>query len=240
MTRETDRRGILVWSEIPDYWALHFDDPAVMAKSQQQLGEMIRRDRDKASIILWSVANETPNTPVRTRYLTTLAEMTRKLDPSRLVTAALLVRGEGNTKVVDDPLGKALDVIGTNEYIGWYEKSPEDIANFTWSIAYDKPLIMSEFGGGAKAGLHGSDDSRWTEEYQANIYRNQIIMLNKIPQLRGISPWILMDFRSPVRLLPGVQDDFNRKGLISDQGQKKKAFFTLQQAYRDNTLGKPE
>ncbi len=240
MTRETDRRGILVWSEIPDYWALHFDDPAVMAKSQQQLGEMIRRDRDKASIILWSVANETPNTPVRTHYLTSLAERAHELDPSRLVTAALLVRGDGNTKIVDDPLGKALDVIGTNEYIGWYEKTPEDIANFTWSIAYDKPLIMSEFGGGAKAGLHGSEHTRWTEEYQANLYRNQIIMLNKIPQLRGISPWILMDFRSPVRLLPGVQDDFNRKGLISDQGQKKQAFFTLQKAYRDNTLGKPE
>jgi beta-glucuronidase len=240
MTRETDRRGILVWSEIPDYWALHFDDPAVMAKSQQQLGEMIRRDRDKASIILWSVANETPNTPVRTRYLTTLAERAHELDPNRLVTAALLVRGDGNTKIVDDPLGKALDVIGTNEYIGWYEKTPEDIANFTWNIAYDKPLIMSEFGGGAKAGLHGSEHTRWTEEYQANLYRNQIIMLNKIPQLRGISPWILMDFRSPVRLLPGVQDDFNRKGLISDQGQKKQAFFILQKAYQDNALGKPE
>jgi beta-glucuronidase len=211
-----------------------------MAKSQQQLGEMIRRDRDKASIILWSVANETPNTPVRTRYLTSLAERAHELDPSRLVTAALLVRGDGNTKIVDDPLGKALDVIGTNEYIGWYEKTPEDIANFTWSIAYDKPLIMSEFGGGAKAGLHGSEHTRWTEEYQASLYRNQIIMLNKIPQLRGISPWILMDFRSPVRLLPGVQDDFNRKGLISDQGKKKQAFFTLQKAYRDNTLGKPE
>jgi beta-glucuronidase len=241
MTRETDRRGILVWSEIPDYWALHFGDPAVLAKSQQQLGEMIRRDRDKASVILWSVANETPNNPVRTRYLTTLADQARQLDSSRLISAALLVRaGEGNTKIVDDPLGKALDVIGTNEYIGWYEKTPEDIANTTWSIAYDKPLIMTEFGADARAGLHGSENTRWTEEYQAKVYRNQIIMLNKIPQLRGISPWILMDFRSPTRLLPGVQDDFNRKGLISPQGEKKQAFFVLQKAYHDNTLGKAE
>jgi beta-glucuronidase len=240
MTRETDRRGILVWSEIPDYWALHFGDPAVMAKSQQQLGEMIRRDRDKASVILWSVANETPNTSVRTQYLSTLAEQARQLDPSRLITAALLVRGEGNRKIVDDPLGKALDVIGTNEYIGWYEKTPEDIAGTTWSIAYDKPLIMTEFGADAKAGLHGSEHTRWTEEYQANVYRNQILMLNNITQLRGISPWILMDFRTPTRLLPGIQDDFNRKGLISDQGQKKAAFFVLQKAYRTDTLGKAE
>src|SRR3984885_9035387 len=92
MTRTADRLGLMVWSEIPDYWALQFDNPAVLAKSKQQLSEMIRRDRDKASIILWSVANETPNNPTRTKYLTTMADLARQLDPTRLVTAALLVR----------------------------------------------------------------------------------------------------------------------------------------------------
>jgi beta-glucuronidase len=240
MTRAADRMGVLVWSEIPTYWALQFSNPVVMTKAQQQLGEMIRRDRNKASIILWSVANETPNTPARTVFLSTLAGKAHELDPSRLVTAALLVRGDGNTKIVDDPLGKSLDVIGANEYIGWYEKTPEDAAKTTWSIAYDKPLVISEFGGDAKFGLHGGEHDRWTEEYQANIFRNQIVMLNKITQLRGMSPWLLMDFRSPVRELPGVQDDFNRKGLISPDGQKKQAFFILQKAYKDNSLGKPE
>ena len=96
------------------------------------------------------------------------------------------------------------------------------------AVDYEKPLIMSEFGGGAKAGLHGGDNDRWTEEYQANIYRHQLGMLNRIPQLRGMSAWILMDFRSPTRPLAGIQDGFNRKGLISDQGQKKAAFFVLQ------------
>jgi beta-glucuronidase len=65
-------------------------------------------------------------------------------------------------------------------------------------------------------------------------------MLNRIPQLRGLSPWILMDFRSPRRLLPGIQDNFNRKGLVSDQGQKKQAFYVLQKAYREQTIGKAE
>ena len=243
MTRAADRMGILVWSEIPTYWALQFDNPAVLAKAQQQLHEEQRRDRNKASIILWSVANETPNNPVRTKFLTTLANSAREYDPTRLVTAALLVHGDSadpNVKVIDDPLGAALDVIGSNEYIGWYEKTPEDAANTTWKIAYDKPLIMSEFGGEAKTGLHGGDHDRWTEEYQANIFRNQLIMLNKIPQLRGMSPWLLMDFRSPVRLLPGIQDDFNRKGLVAPDGTKKKAFFVLQQAYKENGVGKPE
>jgi beta-glucuronidase len=65
-------------------------------------------------------------------------------------------------------------------------------------------------------------------------------MLNRIPQLRGMSPWVLMDFRSPLRNLPGMQDGFNRKGLISDQGQRKLAFSILQKAYKENSVGKPE
>ena len=119
MTREADRLGLMVWSEIPVYWAEHFGDPDVLTKATQQLGEEIRRDRNKASIVLWSVANETPNTPERTAFLRTLAGRVRTLDPTRLVTAALLVRSVGHDKYVDDPLGEALDVIGMNEYIGW-------------------------------------------------------------------------------------------------------------------------
>ena len=240
MTRAADKLGILVWSEIPVYWAIEFENPQVLSKAQQQLREMIRRDRDKASVILWSVANETPNIPARTQFLKTLAENAHQLDPTRLVTAALLVRNQGTTKIVDDPLGQYLDVLGANEYIGWYEGTPESADQTTWKISYAKPLIMSEFGGDAKAGLHGDPHQRWTEEYQAGIYQHQLLMLNLIPQLRGMTPWILMDFRSPRRVLPGVQDDFNRKGLISDQGEKKQAFYILQKAYRDRSIGKAE
>jgi beta-glucuronidase len=238
MTRAADRLGFMVWSEIPVYWAEHFDDPAVLKKAQQQLSEEIRRDRDKASIILWSIANETPNTPERTRFLKTLANNVRALDSSRLVTAALLVRTEGHDKYIDDSLGDALDVIGANEYIGWYEQRPQDADTTVWHIAFNKPVIISEFGADAKAGLHGAETERWTEEYQANVFRHQVGMLNRIPQLRGMSPWILVDFRSPRRMLPGVEDGYNLKGLISDQGKKKQAFFILQKAYQDKELFK--
>jgi beta-glucuronidase len=236
MTRAADRLGLMVWSEIPVYWAENFGDPTVLAKAQQQLAEEIRRDRDKASIVLWSIANETPLTPERTTFLKTLAADVHTLDSTRLVTAALLVRSEGHDKYVDDPLGEALDVIGMNEYIGWYEQTPQDADLTHWHIGYQKPLIVSEFGGDAKAGLHGAATERWTEEYQASIFQHQLPMLEKIPQFRGLTPWILMDFRSPMRQLPGVQDGFNRKGLISDQGVKKQAFFILQKDYRDRAL----
>jgi beta-glucuronidase len=240
MLRAADRMGLLVWSENPVYWAVQFDNPKVLAKAEQQLEEEIGTSRNHAAIILWSVANETPNTEARTKFITTEAAYARQLDPTRLITAALLVRAEGDTKIVDDPLGKALDVIGTNEYIGWYEKRPETADVTRWRIDYQKPVIMSELGGDAKAGLHGGENDRWTEEYQANIYRHQLEMLNRIPQLRGMSPWILVDFRSPIRPLVGIQDEFNRKGLISDQGMKKQAYFILQKAYMEKSVGKAE
>ncbi|MFZ0745250.1 MAG: glycoside hydrolase family 2 TIM barrel-domain containing protein [Terracidiphilus sp.] len=240
MLRAADRMGILVWSENPVYWALEFDNPKVLAKAEQQLDEEINTSRNHAAIILWSMANETPNTQARTQFIETLASRARALDPSRLITAALLVRGEGHTKIVDDPLGKALDVIGFNEYIGWYEGHPETADVTQWQIDFQKPLIVSEFGAAAKAGLHGAENQRWTEEYQANVYRHQLPMLSKIAQLRGMSPWVLMDFRSPNRPLAGIQNEFNRKGLISEKGQKKQAFYVLQKAYKDGTIGKAE
>ncbi|WP_263355728.1 glycoside hydrolase family 2 protein [Acidicapsa ligni] len=244
MLRAADRMGLLVWAESPVYWAVQFEKPEVYAKAQHQLDELIGTQRNHAAVILWSMANETPLNDARTKFISDLAAHARELDPTRLITAALLVHTEPNgnrsTKVVDDPLGKYLDVIGTNEYIGWYEQHPETADTTDWKISYDKPLIMSEFGGDAKAGLHGKEDERWTEEYQASIFRHQFGMLNRIPQLRGMSPWVLMDFRSPNRVLQGVQDYFNRKGLISDQGVKKQAFFVLQKEYKEKLVGKAE
>jgi beta-glucuronidase len=240
MLREADRKGLLVWAENPVYWALLFDQERVYAKARQQLEEEIETSRNHAAIILWSMANETPNQEARTRFISALAARARELDSTRLITAALLVRAEGQTKIVDDPLGKVLDVIGVNEYIGWYEQHPESADRTRWRVDYQKPMIVSEFGADAKAGLHGGENERWTEEFQANIYRHQLAMLNRIPQLRGVSPWILMDFRAPRRMLPEIQNGFNRKGIISDQGEKKAAFYVLQKAYQGKSIGRAD
>jgi beta-glucuronidase len=100
-----------------------------------------------------------------------------------------------------------------------------------WKLTWNKPLIVSEFGGGAPYGRHGDADERWTEEYQENLYQHQLGMVERMPNLAGMSPWVLMDFRSPLRMLPGVQDYHNRKGLISNRGRRKLAFYTLQKFY---------
>jgi beta-glucuronidase len=233
MTREADRMGILVWSEIPVYWTILWDDPGTLENARRQLTEMIARDKNKASVILWSMANETPPSDARLEFLRKLTVLARRLDPTRLLTAAMERHyADPVTQVIDDPLGRYLDVLGCNEYIGWYDGPPEKCDRVVWKSAYDKPLIMSEFGAGALHGLHGGAGARWTEEYQESVYLHQTRMLRKIPFLSGTTPWILVDFRSPRRPLPRIQDFFNRKGLVSNRGERKKAFFVLQEFYR--------
>ncbi|MFL6332541.1 MAG: glycoside hydrolase family 2 protein [Pyrinomonadaceae bacterium] len=234
MTRVADELGLLVWSEVPVYWTILWDDPGTFANARNQLGEMIARDRNRASVVLWSVANETPVSEPRNRFLRGLIEHARALDPTRLLTAANERHYEGpDTQVVDDPLGESLDVLGCNEYVGWYDGPPEKADRLTWKVTLNKPLVISEFGGDALYGNHGDKGQRWTEEYQRDIYEHQIAMLRRIPSLRGMSPWILTDFRSPRRPLPRIQDFYNRKGLISNRGERKQAFYVLQSFYRE-------
>ncbi len=240
MERAADRDGIMVWSEIPNWQRISFDKPEVYAKDVAMLREMIRRDRNKASVILWSVSNETSNNPVRTKFLTGLVDEARRLDATRLITSALnSAHIEGTTAVLNDPFADALDVVGVNEYIGWYSGAPEDADKMQWTLP-QKPIIMSEFGAEAKQGNHGATNQRWTEEQQAYVLEHQFVMLNKIPQLRGVTPWILMDFRSPGRNIPKLQDGYNRKGLISEDGKKKQSFELIQNIYKHHGVGKPE
>ena len=240
MERTADREGIMIWSEIPIWQHITYEKPEVYKKATFMLSEMIRRDRNKASVIFWSVSNETPNNPTRTKFLTDLANEARRLDSTRPITSALIgPRAKGYEMVQDDPLANALDVVGQNQYVGWYEMRPEDADKIHWTLP-NKPVLMSEFGAEAKQGNHGGINQRWAEEQQVNVYEHQFIMISKIPQVRGLIPWVLMDFRSPTRNIPKLQDGFNRKGLISEDGKKKQAFFLFQKTYKERLVGKAE
>jgi beta-glucuronidase len=233
--RLADKLGLLVWSEIPVYWDIAWKNPATLADAEAQLRDMIARDHNRASVIFWSMSNETPVDPDRTVFLQKLAEDARQLDPTRLITSALnhVTEAGPEKRILDDPLGESLDVLGLNEYLGWYFGRPDDADRWQWESKYNKPLIVSEFGGDAPYGKHGDASTRWTEEYQANLYVHQLAMIRKIPGFVGLSPWVLMDFHSPRRVLPGIQDYFNRKGLVSNMGQRKEAFSVLQKFYQE-------
>ena len=232
MIREAERMGIMVWSEIPCYWTIAWKNPQTYANAQQQVTDMILRDHNRANIIIWSIANETPHSAERDQFLGRLAQYTRSLDSTRLISMAMEVTSASNYKNrLHDNMHQYVDVVSFNQYIGWY-RDVNDAPKMEWEIPYDKPVIISEFGGGARYGLHGDKNQRWTEEFQENLYRENIAMINKIDGLAGTTPWVLKDFRSPRRVLNGIQDYYNRKGLFSDKGEKKKAFYILQEWYK--------
>ena len=230
--REAERMGILVWSEIPVYWTIAWTNPATYANAERQLDDMIARDQNRANVIIWSIANETPHSAERDTFLGKLAKHARQLDPTRLISMAMEVTGASNyVNRLNDNMNEYVDVVSFNQYIGWY-RDVNDAPKMKWEIPYNKPVIISEFGGGAKYGYHGAKNQRWTEEFQENLYKENTAMLDKIEGLSGTTPWILKDFRSPRRVLPDVQDYYNRKGLFSDKGEKKLAFYVLRDWYK--------
>jgi beta-glucuronidase len=235
--RLADEMGLLVWSEIPVYWSVDWDNPAVLRKALAMQAEAIYRDRGRASVVMWSVGNETPVSAPRTRFHSAMADNVRALDPTRLVSAALLVErrkvnGEDVT-AIDDPLAAKLDVLAVNTYAGWYGSDTLDaLPGLKWQVPPDRPLILSEFGADALAGYRNDGNKKFTEEYQAEYYRKTLAMADAMPTLAGMSPWILKDFQSPRREHPVFQNGWNRKGLLSETGVRKQAFGVLADYYR--------
>jgi len=232
MVRMADSLGILVWSEIPVYWTIDFGNAEVLQKAKQQLNEMITRDRNRCSIIIWSVGNETPVTDARTNFMGNLAQTARQMDGYRIISAALETHTDNGIITVDDPLGQYTDMVSVNEYLGWYGGLPNNCRNAQWKIKYDKPLFFSETGAEALGGYHADSLTRWSEEYQEWFYREQVEMMKRMPSnFSGLSPWILNDFRSPRRNNPTYQQGWNNKGLFDHNGKKKKAFYVLKSYY---------
>ena len=288
-----DEMGLLLWEEIPVYWQINWENDATLAIARDQMARLVQRDWNRASVIIWSVANETPDIDERLRFLKKLIKQTRAMDDTRLVSAALLggsrpdfaliaarlaARGvaspdvpeadkkkfqailnsagyfapaaeDGYTLTIDDPLGKYTDIIAYNEYFGWYYSVIFSLQldideavlrplmlsfmrDLRIESAYDKPIHISEFGAGAKKGRRSATSEMWSEEYQRDVYAAQLDMLAASPQVQGISPWILKDFRAMLRPLAGVQDYYNRKGLMDENGRRKLAFYLMRDFYR--------
>jgi beta-glucuronidase len=300
--RLADEMGILVWAEMPLYWGIAWGNAETLASAKRQTLAMVERDRNRASVVLWSVANETPNTAPRLAFLNEIAASIRAADGTRPLTAALfgdpfayvrnmaqivaarlalapdtpaaqkaklmdwlatarkapvtpdVLQSLASTRpsiLIKDPLGETIDVIGFNQYLGWYYEAPiariipaseaqvrkvslDLLPQTDIRTALNKPLIISEFGADAKAGVRGPTTKIFSEDFQADYYRRQIAMIRTIPNLAGVSPWVLKDFRAPRRTLPGLQDYWNRKGLVDENGAPKLAFDVLRDAYAPN------
>ncbi|MBN2274255.1 MAG: glycoside hydrolase family 2 [Bacteroidales bacterium] len=240
MVKEAERMGLMVWDELPVYQHIQFSDSLVPQKMEVMLNEMVRRDKNRCGVIVWALSNETyPGTPNRNEALFELTQKCRASDSTRLISHVINTQGyENHTVNVWDPLYQHSDLVAINEYFGWYlpwQGKPSDIK---WKFACpEKPVFISEFGGEALAGNNDgpSDEAAyWTEGYQEQIYMNQVEMFRTIPNLCGVCPWLLFDYRSLGRMNQVYQNGYNRKGLISENGEKKKAWYIMQEYFREN------
>ena len=230
VARACDEAGILLWSEIPVYWAIAFDNPATLADARNQLEELIARDANRASIILWGVGNENADTDARLAFMAELARTARAADPSRLVTAACLINREQFR--IEDRLAEHLDVIGLNEYFGWYEQGFQGLQRLLANSRPDRPVIISETGADARPGHRDASAPLFSEERQAAFYEGQCAALERTTYVRGLAAWLLYDFRS-LRRQTREQGGFNRKGVIAeDKTTRKLGFAALVECFR--------
>jgi len=239
MIREAEKMGLMVWDELPIYQHIKFSDPLVPGKMETMLKEMVSRDKNRAAVTIWSLSNETyPSTPNRNEALISLTQKCKAMDSTRLINHVINTQGyANNTFTVRDSLYKYSDIISVNEYIGWYIPWQGKPSDTKWEIDFpNKPVFISEFGGEA---LYGNNDlpsdeaSNWTEGYQEQIYKDQIKMFRTIPNLAGVCPWILFDYKSLGRLNQLYQNGYNRKGLLSEKGEKKKAWYVMKEYFKE-------
>ncbi len=234
--RLAEQLGIILWEEIPVWQEIDFDNPQTMDKALKMYSEMIFRDKNRCAIGFWGVANETRPSSSRNAFLRRELALGRSLDSTRLYTAAfdnVYYKKEYGEFRIEDEFTQDLDVVSFNKYMGWYAAWPDEPSECRWNVVPDKPVIISEFGCEALSGKTGNRTmaSSWSEDFQADQYLKNLEMFDMIPNLAGISPWILFDFRSPFRFHPD-QDGWNRKGLVSDQGIRKKAWYIIHDYYQ--------
>lgn len=214
IVRLAEQMGLMLWEEIPVWQGIDFKDSSTRLKAQRMYTEMLLRDRNRCALTFWGVANETAPSESRNAFLKSLVELCHKMDTTRLITAAFdlpKLNSETNAFEMEDDFIENLDVVSINKYMGWYHRWPMSPSEIRWNVALDKPLIFSEFGGEALYGQSGDSTvtSSWSEEYQEKLYKDNLEMFKYIPNLAGISPWILFDFRSPYRFHPTNQEGWN-------------------------------
>ncbi len=238
-----DRIGILILDEIPAV-GLNFsrsqqDIEAWTAMAQSQLRDLIARDKNHPSVIMWSVANE-PGAGPRRRggghnpravaaggaYFTKMVALAHQLDPSRPVIFASVQGGPREWL-------KYVDVIGINRYFGWYsdggrlELAEQLLAKDLDAIhaLYSKPIILTEFGADTIAGCHSLPPQMWSEDYQADLLGRYLDVAEKRPFMAGTLVWCFADFRTGQNIIRA--EGMNQKGVFTRDRRPKRAAHLL-------------
>ena len=225
--------GIFGGPEVPT-----FSDETVNAATQavhrQAIRELVARDKNHPCVVLWSVANEPESdTPEARAYFEPLAAEARRLDPTRPVGFVNMMLAPPERDVVTD----LFDVVMLNRYYGWYEH-PGDLAAAgrgleaeltAWADKHGKPIIVTEYGADAVAGMHGLPSAPWTEEYQSELLEMTHRVFDRVDAVVGEHVWNFADFA----VAPGVfRADGNKKGVFTRDRRPKSAAHVLRRRWR--------
>jgi beta-galactosidase/beta-glucuronidase len=234
-----DREGILVWAEVPVYQMEDrlFKDDGVRRRSLRILREMVLRDRNHPSVVVWSVGNENTSKPGAAfrRYVRQAKRAAKRLDPGRLVGLAF----PGYPTIGRQGVYASLDALGVNDYFGWYPGPNNSIANredlgpYLDKLHQDYPrqaLFVTEFG--AEANRSGPATEKGTFEFQRDFLAYHLSVFAQKDYINGALVWILRDFRVKPNYdggNPQPTPPINQKGLVDDSGKRKPAFSAVQQ-----------
>ncbi len=245
-----DREGILVVDETPAVGLTFMDGEeqiaARLAQVRQQVQELVARDKNHPSVIMWSLANEPmvgqggleamlagrgePH-PAAEPFFTELFDLARALDPTRLVT-------------VEAPMGagrmdwlRQADVICIHRYTGWYieggrlDRAEELLAKDLDQVyaEYGKPVAITEFGADTTAGFHSDPPVMWSEEYQVDMLRRYLDLAAERPWIVGLHVWNMADFRTAQGLIRA--NGLNQKGVLTRDRRPKMAAHFLRERW---------
>ena len=248
--RAMDRAGMLWWEEVPAYWLTNIHESPLREKACGMLDEMIRRDWNRASVIVWSVSNECCyRNPERFQennypYWREAVALVRALDPSRLISCA----EAGNRIAVEptwdptradefagvtaerhwrpghtDDIYDLWDILSANLYVQTQEEVPAAYTKLVEMLRpYNKPILISEFGSMSVSGSAVPPDQLGHEERHAALLRASYRVFASLPEINGVCLWGLADVRAPIhwRWYNGGKGVF-RYGLLDEKWQKK-------------------
>ncbi|XP_058802682.1 beta-glucuronidase-like [Phymastichus coffea] len=228
-----DKMGFMIIDECPSANTDNFST-TLLKKHKQALSELIRRDKNRPSVVMWSIANE-PRTqlPNAGGYFKKIAHHTKTLDPTRPITTSL------NREVAEDKAGAYVDVISFNRYNGWYQNTGrlDMITNRvvkeaqSWHAKYEKPVLMSEYGADTMPGLHELPEYVWSEEYQMETMSRHFEAFDKLRAqgfFVGEFIWNFADFKTSQKY---HRVDGNKKGIFTRDRQPKMAAHHVRKRY---------
>ncbi|XP_046744627.1 beta-glucuronidase-like [Diprion similis] len=230
---EADRQGYLIIDECPAVNTENFSTP-LLDLHKRSLSELIRRDKNRPSVVMWSIANEPfSQYDAASDYFRQVAEHTRSLDLTRPITIAMI------QTVETDKTAQYLDIISFNRYNAWYTNAGNlDVIDIlveaevtAWNEKHNKPIMMTEYGADTMPGLHELPSYVWSEEYQTELMSKHFKAFDRLKKkgfFIGEFIWNFADFKTSQNVL---RVGGNKKGIFTRERQPKQVAHLVRQRY---------